>query len=104
MVDANSTETNYASAYKQFNEVLGKKAEEYVNKEASKILKLESNARNFYLQILQLPNQLKLIDGGKLDDWKRMAKKLFVQFEKLSIKDKATFKEQYPEILETLTG
>ncbi|KAI6184822.1 Fatty-acid and retinol-binding protein 6 [Aphelenchoides bicaudatus] len=105
MVDAsNHTESNYTAVYKEFNKALGEKAEEYVNKEAAKILKLEASARNFYLQILQLPNQLKLINGGKRKDWKRMAKELLVQYDKLPTESKATFKEQYPEVSETLTG
>lgn len=104
-VDAsNSTETNYATAYKQFNKKLGEKAEEYVNKEAAKILKLDQNARNFYLQILQLPNQLKLIGGGTKEDWKQIAKELVVLYEKLSTGSKSTLKEHYPEVSETLTG
>lgn len=105
MVDAsNNTESNYAAAYKQFSTKLGEKAEEYVNKEAAKILKLDSTARNFYLQILQLPNQLKLIGGGKTEDWKQMAKELLVQYEKLSNESKSNLKEHYSEVSTTLTS
>lgn len=105
MVEAsNHTEGNYTAVYKEFNEALGQKAEEYVNKEAAKILKLETTARNFYLQILQLPNKLKQIEGGKEEDWKQMAKEVLVQYEKLGAEAKATFKAQHPEVVETLDG
>jgi hypothetical protein len=81
---------------------LGERADLYVNKEAAKILKLESTARNFYLQILQLPNQLKLIGGGKPADWERMAKELLVQFKELSTEAKSSLNDQYPEVMATL--
>lgn len=75
-----------------------------MNKEAAKIIKLKSAARDFYLEILQLPNRLKLIDGGSTDDWKRMAKELIVQYENLSTENKTSLEEQYPEVSATLTG
>lgn len=99
-----SNSTNYANVYKKFNKALGERADLYVNKEAARILKLESTARNFYLQILQIPNQLKLIGGGKPKDWEKIAKELLVQFEKLSTEAKSTLKEQYPEVIYHLTS
>nr|AOC59162.1 fatty-acid and retinol-binding protein 6 [Aphelenchoides besseyi] len=103
LVDANNTEPTYAAGYRIYNKELGDRADDFLNNEALRILQLDAPARNFYLNILQIPDKLKAIAEDE-EQQKFVAQRLIHEFDKLTDESQNKLQEQFPEVYETLVG
>ncbi|KAI6230243.1 Fatty-acid and retinol-binding protein 6 [Aphelenchoides fujianensis] len=100
-VDANNTEPTYAAGYRLHSKELGDRADEYLNKEALRILQLDAAARNFYLNVLQIPDRVKTIEEAER---KLVAQRLVHEFDKLPEESRGKLEQQFAEVVQTLTS